>query len=317
MIKPQKNLLAYLALAVVCVIWGTTYLALRIGVTQFPPFLFSVIRFLIAGPILIGFMLTIGKASLPSRNTMIHQAISGFFMLTLGIGIVGWAEMYVSSGLAAIICSVMPVWVILINLAITPEDRPTLPILLGLLIGFVGILMIFGEHLSDFSNTQYRVGIVMTFVGNICWAFGSVWIKRKNQNSDPFLNAGLQMFFGGIFLVPLSLLLDDYSRIQWSGEIVASLAYLILIGSVAAYACYSYAIKKLPMTLVSLYAYINPMVAVVLGWLVLSEKLNLRIGIAILITITGIYIVNRGYQLRDLWRTQLQRFKNVSHEPKS
>jgi drug/metabolite transporter (DMT)-like permease len=302
-----RPIIAYLALAAVCIIWGTTYLALRVGVTQFPAFLFSVLRFLLAGPILLGIALTIGKGKFPNKQLMIHQAIAGLFMVTFGISIVGWAEMYVSSGLAAIICSMMPIWVILINISLNKDDRPTFPIVLGLLIGLSGIILIFGEHLSDFSNSGYTFGIILTFLANISWAVGSVWIKKNNGNSNPFVNAGLQMFFGGLFLIPLSLIFDDYKMIHWSTGVVGSLVYLILIGSVAAYACYSYAIKKLPMTIVSLYAYINPIVAVILGWLVLGEKFNVRIGVAILITIAGIYIVNKGYQLKDLWKAQFSK----------
>ncbi|MBK5279391.1 MAG: EamA family transporter [Bacteroidia bacterium] len=297
--KNQKSLLfAYLALAAICVIWGTTYLVLRIGVTQFPPFLFSMIRFLIAGPILIIFMLTIGKATWPDRKTLFNQAIGGLFMTTLGISVVGWAEVYVSSGVAAIICSVMPIWVILINLVASKDERPNWLIVFGLIIGLSGILMIFAEHLTEFSDAKYLIGIIMTFAANLCWAIGSVWTKKKNQNSNPFLNAGLQMLFGGILLIPFTLLLDDYTNIQLSGEVAFALAYMILVGSVGAYACYSYAISKLSMTIVSLYAYINPIVAVVLGWIILDEKLNTRIGIAIFVTIAGIYFVNRGYQFK-------------------
>lgn len=303
----KTPIFAYLALAAVCIVWGTTYLALRIGVTQFPPFLFSMLRFLSAGPILIALMLTIGKAKMPDRQTLIHQAISGFLMITLGISIVGWAEVYVSSGMAAIICSIMPVWVILINLIFSNDERPTFPILAGLAIGFVGIVLIFQEHLADFASVKYRIGILFTFLGNICWAFGSVWIKRKNQHSDPFLNAGLQMFFGGLLLIPVSLVFDDYSNLQWSSDVIYSLTYLSLVGSVAGYACYSYAIKNLPMTLVSLYAYINPIVAILLGWLVLSEKLTPKIVVAMFITILGIYIVNKGYQLRMKWKAQFSK----------
>jgi drug/metabolite transporter (DMT)-like permease len=303
----SRPLIAYFALGAVCIIWGTTYLALRIGVTQFPPFLFSVMRFLCAGPILLAFMLTLGKASLPGRRSLFNQAVAGLLMVTLGISVVGWAEMYVSSGLAAIICSMMPIWVILINVSFNKDERPTFPIVLGLLIGLSGIIMIFGEHLGDFSNSGYTVGIILTFLANISWAAGSVWIKKKNENTNPFLNAGLQMFFGGLFLIPLSLIFDDYSTIHWSGGVISALVYLILVGSVAGYACFSYAVKKLPMTIVSLYAYINPIVAVLLGWLVLGEKLNMRIGIAILITIAGIYVVNKGYQLKDVWRAQFSK----------
>ncbi len=298
-------MIAYLALAAVCVIWGTTYLVLRIGVTQFPPFLFSLLRFMCAGPILLIVMLTIGKQKWPDRKTLFNQAVSGVFMITLGISMVGWAEVYISSGVAAIICSMMPIWTILINVTVTKDEKPNWLIILGLATGLSGVLLIFGEYLSEFSNRNYQAGIAITFIANLCWAIGSIWIKKKNQNTNPFLGAGLQMTFGAIALIPLSLVLDDYSTIQWSTEVIYSLIYMILIGSVGAYACYSYAIKKLPMTLVSLYAYINPIVAVVLGWLVLNEKLNGSIVLAILITIAGIYIVNRGYQLKNTSRTKV------------
>jgi drug/metabolite transporter (DMT)-like permease len=296
--KENKNFIAYLALAAVCIVWGTTYLVLRIGVTQFPPFLFSMIRFLAAGPILIFFMLTIGKATWPDRKVLFNQAVCGLLMVTFGISMVGWAEVYISSGVAAIVCSMMPIWTILINVLISKDERPNWLIVLGLAMGLAGIIMIFGEHLAEFSNQNYLKGIVLTFAANLCWALGSIWIKKKNQSSNPFLNAGIQMFFGGLFLIPFSLALDDYSKIQWNNQVIFSLLYMIMIGSVAAYACYSYAIKKLPMTLVSLYAYINPIVAVILGWLILNEKLNVQIGLAIIVTVTGIYLVNRGYQLK-------------------
>lgn len=294
----------YFALAVVCLAWGTTYLALRIGVLEFPPFLFSAIRQIIAGFLLTGFLLFIKKIPLPDKTALIGQAIAGFFMITLGNGLVGWAEVYVPSGIAAIICSMVPIWVILINLVIAKEERPTFPIIMGLGLGLSGIVLIFGENLSDFTASAYSFGIAMIFIANIAWAAGSIWMKRKNQHSDPFLNAGLQMTFGGLFLLPVSLVFDSYQTIQLTSNVVYSLIYLILVGSVAAYACYSYAIKNLPVTIVTLYAYINPIVAIILGWIVLGETLNLRIGIAILVTLAGIYIVNRGYQLRNLWRSQ-------------
>lgn len=307
MMNSRNTLFAYLALAAVCIIWGTTYLAIRIGVMDFPAFLFSGIRQIIAGIILSAFMLTVGKVKWPSNKELLIQAIGGFFMITLGNGFVGYGEVYVSSGLAAIICSMMPIWVILINLKVSEDEKPTVPVIVGLIIGLSGILLIFREHLGEFSNPVYTVGIVMIFIANLGWAGGSVWMKRKNQHSNAFLNAGLQMFFGGVFMLPASLAFDDYTNIVWTTDVLYSLIYLILMGSVVAYACYSYAIKKLPMTIVSMYAYINPLVAVLLGWLVLDEKLNLIIGVAMIITIAGIYIVNRGYQLRNLWRAQLSK----------
>lgn len=301
--KKSSTFLAYGSLAAVCVIWGTTYLGLRIGVTQFPPFLFSFLRFLIAGPLLLGFMLTVGKAAWPDRKTLFNQAVSGFFMVTLGISVVGWAEVYISSGLAAIICSCMPIWAMIINVVVTKDEQPNWMILLGLAAGITGIVIIFGEHLAEFSDANYTAGIVVTFLANLSWAIGSIWMKKKSQAGNPFLNAGLQMTFGMLFIIPLTLLLDDYSSLTWAPSLIYALLYMALIGSVAAYACYAYAIKHLPMTLVSLYAYINPIVAVVLGWLILDEKLNLRMGIAILITLAGIFIVNKGYQAQGSRKT--------------
>lgn len=303
----KNNYIAYAALAAVCLIWGTTYLALRIAVLHFPPFLFTAIRQTTAGLLLLAFMFTVGKAAWPSREHFIRQAIGGFFMLTLGNGLVAYAEMEIPSGVAAIICSLMPVMVIVINLLISKEEKPNIPIIIGLVLGLVGIVMIFGEHVAEFSNTQYIIGIILTFGAVLAWAGGSIWIKKRNTDSNPFVNAGIQMLFGGIWCFPLSFMFDDLSNVTWTSEAVWSLIYLIIFGSLIAYASYSYALRKLPMTIVSMYAYINPLVAVLLGWIVLNEKLNAQIIIAFLLTVAGIYIVNKGYQLRNEWKAQFTR----------
>jgi drug/metabolite transporter (DMT)-like permease len=303
----RKDLLPYIALGAICLIWGTTFLVLRIAVLHFPPFLFVTIRQLLAGLLLAGFMLVTRKAVLPEKSDIVRQAIAGFFMISLGNGLVAWAEVLIPSGVAAILCSLMPVAVILINVSINKEERPTVPIIAGVLLGLLGIMMIFQEHLVEFSKLEYQVGIFLIIVAVISWAGGSVWLKKRGNDGNAFLNAGLQMFFGGIWLIPAALLFDDLSAVHWSAEAAYSLLYLVLIGSVVAYACYSYVLRKLPMTIVSLYAYVNPIVAVLLGWIVLDEKLTIKIGIAILITVAGIYIVNKGYQISKFWRQQFTR----------
>jgi drug/metabolite transporter (DMT)-like permease len=303
----RNNYIAYFALAAVCVIWGTTYLALRIAVVHFPPFLFTAIRQTTAGILLLTFMFTLGKAAIPGKQDVLRQAIAGFFMLTIGNGFVAWAEMHIPSGVAAIICSMMPVVVILMNLIISRDEKPTLPIIMGVVLGLIGIMMIFGEHITEFSKTEYLLGIVMTFGAVLGWAGGSLWIKKNSSQANPFVNAGLQMLFGGIWCFPISLAVDDLSSVTWTPEASYSLLYLIIFGSIVAYASYSYALKKLPMTVVSLYAYVNPLVAVILGWLVLDEMLTLKIVAAFILTIGGIYIVNKGYQLRNEWKAQFSR----------
>ena len=217
-------------------------------------------------------------------------------MITIGNGFVSWAEVYVPSGLAAIICSTMPLWVTVINITIMRSEKLNAMVMAGLFIGLLGIVIIFSEHLAAFANLHYRTGIIMIFVAALGWSAGSIIIKRNRQGSDPFLNAGLQMFTGGIFCFLFSLAFDDLHHVQWGMPAILSLAYLIVMGSAVAFAMYAYVLIKLPITIASLYSYINPLVAVVLGWIILGEKLNIKIGIAIVITVLGIYLVNRAYQ---------------------
>ncbi|MBK8291406.1 MAG: EamA family transporter [Flammeovirgaceae bacterium] len=303
----KESLLAYFCLAGICIIWGTTFLVMRIGVMHFPPFLFAAIRQLIAGALLCGFIILIRKENFPSLNTLRIQAFRGFLMITCGNGLVSWAEVFVPSGLAAIICSTMPVMVILINLSINRTEMPNWIIGIGVAAGLAGIILVFSEFLADFANPNYRLGIILIFVATLTWAVGSILTKRTIHDSNPFLNAGLQMFFGGFFCLPFSFAFDDLNHIVCSSEVLFALGYLIVFGSIMAFSMYAYTLSKLPITIASLYSYVNPLVAVVLGWFVLQEKLNLKIGIAFLVTVTGIYLVNYGYYHQK--KKQYQSFK--------
>lgn len=228
-------------------------------------------------------------------------------MITCGNGLVSWAEVFVPSGLAAIICSTMPVMVILINLSINRTEMPNWIIGIGVAAGLAGIILVFSEFLADFANPNYRLGIILIFVATLTWAVGSILTKRTIHDSNPFLNAGLQMFFGGFFCLPFSFAFDDLNHIVFSSEVSFALGYLIVFGSIMAFSMYAYTLSKLPITIASLYSYVNPLVAVVLGWFVLQEKLNLKIGIAFLVTVTGIYLVNYGYYHQK--KKQYQSFK--------
>ena len=292
----RNVLIAYVCLAGICLIWGTTFLVMKMGVHSFPPFLFAALRQVNAGILLTGYLILVKGLSWPDRKHMLKLALGGFLMITMGNGLVSWAVVYIPSSVAAIICSAMPVCIVLLNLTINRSEFPNATIIFGVLAGMVGILMVFSEHLADFSEPKYSMGIALVFVATISWAGASFLMKKSNETISPFLNAGIQMFFGGLFCLPFSALFDDYTSLAWSATTFYSLGYLIIVGSTMAYAMYSYALTQLPLTIASLYSYINPLVAVVLGWLVLSEKLNTKIAVAILITLVGIYMVNRGYQ---------------------
>lgn len=298
-----NNRKAYWALAFICVVWSTTYLVLRIGVTHFPPFLFTGLRQTTAGILLAGFMLLFKRERLGSWSNIGRQALAGTLMICFGNGFVGWAEMYVPSGIAALLCSLMPVWVIIINLAVHRDETVNWMTGIGAMLGVVGMVLVFRDNLADLRNPSYATGIILILAAVIAWSWGSIFIKKQPRESHPILNAGLQMFFGGVGAFVLSLIFDRKEQIQWSSEGIYALVYLIFVGSIAAFAAFSYALSKLPTPVVSLYAYINPLLALLLGWLVLGEQLNAVIGIAFVFTAAGIYFVNRGYQQKPItWK---------------
>jgi drug/metabolite transporter (DMT)-like permease len=293
----STQLKAYFALLYICIIWGTTYLALRVGVLSFPPFLFSAIRQVGAGLILLVAMWFIDRTAFPDRKQVLRQIIPGFLTVTMGNGLVAYAEMYIPSGVAALICSTMPVAVVLLNLAIFRTERINSWIFSGLALGVIGILLVFRENIADLANPQYSSGVALCFLAIFCWAGGAIYTKRNPQSSNPFYNAAFQLMFGGAFMLVFSAFFDDYARIaSFNHDTLYALSYLTIFGSVGAYAAYFYCLKNLPVGLVSVYAYINPMVAVLLGWMVLHEKLNFTIGVAFVLTILGVGLVNRGYR---------------------
>ncbi len=288
---------AYLCVALICLVWGTTYLVLRVGVMEVPPLLFCGIRKTAAGLLLGGGMLLAGKARLPAGFTYYrNQLVAGFLMLTLGNGLVGWAEMHIPSGLAALICSLMPVWVVAINLLAGQGERVSRLVYAGILSGLCGIMLMFNDSLSGLVSAEYTTGILFTLLATVAWASGSIFVKKVNKGvGHPFLNAGIQMFFGGAIMLLASPIAEEYASLVWSQSSVSALVYLTLLGSVAAFAAYNYAIGKLPVSAVSVYAYVNPLVAVLLGWALLQEPLTLVVWLAFLLTVSGVYMVNRGH----------------------
>lgn len=291
--NPRETKLAYLALAIVCVLWGTTYTGIRVGVETIPPMLLSAMRLITAGScFLILWSRSISWKSVGKTFLSAHT-VAGFFLFSLGNGLVCLAEVGIASSLAAIIGSLIPIWVLLINQIMNRSEKPNLVVIAGMVIGLGGIVLIYGEHAGS-SMLISISGVLLMFAAGVSWAFGSVWLKRKHIESDPFSTAGFQMLIGGALLIPASLLTESWSPSAFSSRSVYALIYLITFGSMLAYFCFLYALKRLPVTIVSLYAYINPIVALLFGWLLLDEKVNARILIGIVITLLGVYLVNRG-----------------------
>jgi len=295
--KNKSLLWGYICLAIVSVFWGTTYFALRIGVETFPPFLFSGLRQFIAGIVMLGVLFIMRQVKALSLKDILTQTLIGFLMIALGNGVIGWSERYIPSGLAAMIVSILPVYVVLINFTTGIEKiRPNAHIVVGLLLGCIGVVLIFKDNLKDIFNQDYLVGMLMCFAACLMWALGSIFSKKKSrQDVNPLLNAGLQMIGGGTSLLLMSVFLDDYSELQVIHmESIYAMLYLIIFGSLLAYSAFVYSLKVLPVEIASLYAYLNPFIALLLGYFLLNEPMTWMTLWALIFVLGGVYFINKG-----------------------
>lgn len=288
------NINAWLAYAAVAIFWGTTFFAIRVGVETFPPFLMAGFRHSIGGILICAFFYLKGYKLPPARDLKVF-AINGLLMLAFGNGLVTWAEQYVNSGLAALICSLTPIWIIAVNSVSGQKEKLNLMIVLGILLCLLGQFLLFKDSLRDFADPNYAIGIISILIANIAWAIGTVYSKNHRTETHPLFGAGIQMVCGGLILDLVGTGRGEWSNFQPSTEAIWALVYLIIFGSIIAYGAYMYVLKQLPATIISTYAYVNTVVAVFLGWLWLDEPLNALIWTAVVLTISGVYLVNRSF----------------------
>lgn len=299
---------AYIALIYVCIMWGTTYLAIRIGVLHFPAFLFAGIRQFVAGIILMAAAYYMNRQLDLSKKNILRQMLIGFLMLTLGNGMVTWGEKYVSSGIAALICGTMPVYAITLNLAFSKKEHFNMLIGAGLVLGVCGVALIFRNNIAQLSDPKYVGGILAVMTATLSWAIGSIINKKNAKPVNAFMDSGMQLFFGGLWMLIISPFADDYTGLTWrQPEALLALGYLIIFGSVLAYGAYMYALSKLPVGIATIYAYINPLVAVILGYLVMHEELNTYIGLAFASIIVSVFLMNRGYRRQHAAQTEKEK----------
>lgn len=296
-----KQTKAYVALAFICIVWGTTYLAIKVGVMHYPAFLFAGVRQVLSGVILLVIAWLANPAKDVSKANILRQMLVGFLMLTVGNGCVTWGERAVPSGVAALICSLMPLFAVLFNLLLSGKEKFNLTIAGGMLLGVVGVGIVFRDSIKDLSNGAYLAGMLAVLLATSSWAMGSI-VNRKNINPvNPYFNSGLQLLFGGIFMLFISPITDDYSQANWwSSEGLLSLLYLVIFGSVLAYTAYMYVLSKLPVGVATIYAYINPMVAVLLGYIILREPVTLYTWLAFVTIVASVFLVNKGYRLQKV-----------------
>lgn len=286
---------AYLALAALCFFWGTTYLAIRIGVQTVPIFIFSGFRFVGAGLIMCLYFFLKGY-SFPDKKDFIRLMISGMFLFVGGNLILCYAEIEVPSGLAALICAAFPFWIVLINYIADRNNKPTRKVMGGLLLGFLGLIIIFRDNLHFFSNTKYFFSIVLLIAANIFWAIGAVYSKRNPVKTHLLYGAGLQMLCCGSVSALAGIFRGEFAHLTLTHDGIWSFIYLMIAGSIIGYNCFVYCLQELPSTLVSVYAYVNPIVAIILGWIALDEAITAGMAAAMVLTLAGVYIINRAMQ---------------------
>ncbi len=284
---------ALFALSLVCILWGTTWVASKIAVQQMPALQMAGIRQLIGGFCYMLFFIVKG-AKLPGKKDWGPIMILCILNFVFSNALSTWGVKYISAGLASIIGAIFPLWMVVI--ALFSKNSMFAPkAVVGLLFGFGGVCIIFYEHLSDFLIADFRFGIFLSLTATLTWAFGTLYTKKHAVNFNPYFSLGLQMFIAGIGLTSFTEFTNlaiPIADIPW--ESWAAIAYLVIFGSILAFVAYLYALQNLATEQVSIYAYVNPMVAVLLGWLIFQEKLTIFIAVGGLVTLYGVYLVNKS-----------------------
>ena len=286
--------LPILALCWVSFFWGTTWIASKVAVESMPAFQMAGIRQGIGGILYVGYFL-FKKTPWPKGKQWKTILILSILNFVCSNGLSTWGVKYISSGLGAIIGAIFPIWIVLIML-FKGEKINRLSIL-GFLVSFGGICFIFYEHLADFINPDFRFGIFLSLLATVTWAFGSLYTRKKAASFNPYFSLGLQMVISSAFILMVTEVTDTGVSI---GSIPAqswwAIAYLVIVGSVLTFIAFIYALQKLPPEISSIYAYINPIVAVLLGALIFGETLTTAITIGGGVTLCGLYMVN--YSMR-------------------
>lgn len=262
------------AFAAVYIIWGSTYLAIRVAVETLPPFLSAGVRFLLAGGLLYALLLWRGFPK-PTKAQWTHSTITGLLLLLGGNGLVMWAEKSISSGLTALLVALAPVWFGLLDWIRPGGTRPPFKTIVGIIIGFIGVLLLVSGRPAGGHGETHWWAVLALVVAGISWAAGSLFSKHRQNGASPWLNAATQMICGGAGLIIAGVIFNEPFRTDWSRVSVRSLSalgYLVVFGSWLGFSAYVWLLKATTPSRVSTYAYVNPVIAVFLGWLLLGEK---------------------------------------------
>jgi drug/metabolite transporter (DMT)-like permease len=294
--------LAYLSWVAVCLIWGTTYLGIRICLESIPPMLMGGLRWIVAGSLLTLF-LTARRVPLAPASTWPSIVLLGFLLLVLGNGGVVVAEQWLPSGLAAVVVAACPFWMVAVEATLRDGESLRATVAAGLVVGFGGILVLVWPELraGTGGNTRFVAGVVALQLGSIGWALGSSYSRRHARQENVLSTTAFQMLAGGVMMLVIGTAAGEWARLSFTPRTLWALAYLSTVGAIGGFVAYTYALRHLPVSFVSLYAYINPIIAVALGILILGEPFDRRMTAAAALVFAGVAIVQWKPEMKE-WR---------------
>jgi drug/metabolite transporter (DMT)-like permease len=282
----------YLALVAVCFFWGTTYLGIRMSLEMFPPFTLVSVRYIISGTLTLAFAALKGLY-LPRGRDLAVAAFSGLLVLGIGNGALAVAETIIASGLAGLIITMSPFWMVGFEALLPGGERLHAPTIASMALGLAGACLLVTPDLGpNAANHNLLSGFFVLQLGMAGWCFGSIYQRRKSGLAHPIVAGGVQQLAAGLALIPFAILVP-HEPIHVSTRGIAALFYLVCFGSLVGYSAYVYAMDRLPVAIVSVYPYINAIVAVTLGWLFYREEFGLREAFAMIVIFASVALVKR------------------------
>jgi len=274
--NPPRRLHVVIAFALVYVLWGSTYLAICISVEHLTPLLMGALRFTAAGLLMLGFRAVCGHRIAVPRRDLLRLAIIGILLLITANVVLGWAETYIPTGLAALFIAVTPLWFLILERLSHSTDRLSPRGITGIALGVAGVAVLLWPDLSGHTNfgTRQLFGSILVLFSSMSWAAGSTLTRRWHMPVDPFTASGWQMLFAGLISGLLALLFGDLHRATWAADSLWAIVYLIFAGSLVGFTAYVWLLKNVPIAKVATYAYVNPIIALILGCLFHGEKMD-------------------------------------------
>lgn len=283
----------YFALFITSTVWGTTWVASKIGISEMPALQMAYIRQFIAGLCFVGFFMWYKKFSLPTPRQFRWITVMAILMFVLANGLSTWSLKYIPTGLSALIGALYPLSVVIIERVFFKSKKMTVLTFIGLFLGITGVGIVFYENAFNNLSPSFFIGLSLSVIAMLSWSFGTIFITRNKENINPYYGTGWQMLISSfILLIVAEIFQPTVPFSQVSLKVWMVILYLVLFGSILSFVAFIYTIKKLPAAISSLYAYINPLVAMVVAALILNEKLTINILWGAIVTLIGVYLVN-------------------------